>query len=86
MAWAQDLFAITPHIEFEHLKGSQNILSDAIMRMQRFSLYNKIISTSEPHDNVLPLVHLSQENLETPIFDWNVMWQVHNVNEPRDTT
>ena len=24
--WAQDLFAITPHIKFEHLKGSQNIL------------------------------------------------------------
>ena len=38
MAWAQDLFAITPHIEFEHLKGSQNVLSDAIMRIKRFSL------------------------------------------------
>ena len=80
MVWAQDLFAITPHID---LKGSQNILSDAIMRIKRFSLCDKIISTSEPHDD---LVHLSQENLEAPIFDWNVTWQVHNVNAPRDTT
>ena len=30
MAWAQDLVAITPDIEFEHLKGSQNILLDAL--------------------------------------------------------
>ena len=34
----------------------------------------------------MPLVHPSQENLETPIYDRNVMWQVHNVNAPRDTT
>ena len=67
MAWTQDLFAITPHIECEHLKGSQNILSHAITRLKRFSLYNKIIPTPEPHDDVLPSVHPSQENLNTNI-------------------
>ena len=84
MAWAQDLFAITPHIEFKHLKGSQNILSDAITRIKRFSLNNEIIPTPELHDDVLFSVSPSQENLEIPIFGQNVMWQVHNV--ARDTT
>ena len=81
MAWAQDLFAITPCIEFEHLKGSQNILLDAIMRIKRFSLYNKIIPAPGSHeddDELLP-VHPSQENLEVPIFDRDVTWQIHNI-------
>ena len=83
-AWAQDLFAITPHIEFEHLKGSKNILSDAIMRIKRFSLNNKISSVSRPQDHEESLtVHPSQENLEVPIFDRDVTWQIHNV--VRDT-
>ena len=84
MAWAQDLFAVMPHIEFEHLKVFQNILQDAIMRIKRFSLYSKIIPTPETHNDVLLLLSPSQENLEIPIFDWDVMWQVHNV--ARDTT
>ena len=85
MAWAQDLFAITPHIEFEHLKGTQYILSDAIMRIKRFSLFNKIVPAPEFHedeDESLP-VHPSQENLEVPIFDRDVTWQINNV--VRDT-
>ena len=74
-----------PHIEFEHLKGSQNILSDAIMRIKRFSLYNEIIiPTPESHNDMLLPVSPSQENLEILIFDWNVTWQVHNI--ARDTT
>ena len=53
MAWAQDLFAITLHIKFKHLTGSQNILSDAIMRIKMFSLHNEIVPTPESHDDVL---------------------------------
>ena len=79
MAWAQDLFAITPHIEFEHLKGSQNILLDAIMRIKRLSLYNEIVPIHESHNDVPPSVSPSQANLEIPIFDHDIIWQVHKV-------
>ena len=85
-AWAQDLFAIMLHIEFEHLRGSQNILSDAITRIKRFSLYNKIVLASGHHDDdkeSLP-VHPLQEDLEIPIFDRDVTWQIDNIG--RDTT
>ena len=78
-AWAQDLFAITPHIDFKHMKGSQNILSDAIMRVKRFSLYNKIIPIPESQSDSLLLISPSQESLEIPIFDRYITWQVHNV-------
>ena len=79
MAWAQDLFAITSHIEFEHLKGSQNILSDAITRIRRFSLYNKMTPAHESHNDVLPPVAPSQEHLEILIFDCDITWQGHKV-------
>ena len=85
MAWAQDLFAITPHIELKQLKSSQDILLDAIMRIKRFSLYNKIIpalGSHEDDDKSLP-VHPSQENLEVPIFDRDVTGQIYNI--VRDT-
>ena len=85
MAWAQDLFTITPHIEFEHLKCSQNILPDAIMRIKRFSLYNKIVLAPGSHEDdneSIPMYPL-QENLEVPIFDRDVIWQIHSV--VRDT-
>ena len=85
MAWAQDLFVIIPNIEFEHLKGSQNILSDAITRIKRFSLHNEIVLVPGSHkdyEESLP-VHPSQENLEVPIFDRDVTWQIHNI--VRDT-
>ena len=79
--WAQDLVAITPYIDFEHLKGSQNILSDAISRIKRFSLYNEIPSTSDLHScEATPTVLPSQENLEVPIFDRDVTWHVNHVN------
>ena len=80
MALAQDLFAITPHIEFKHLKGSQIILSDAITRIKRFSLYNETAAIHEPHNDVLPPVSTSQENLEILIFDCDVTWQVLNTS------
>ena len=54
------------------------------MRIKRFSLHNEIVPTPEPHDDVLLLVSPSQENLEIPIFDWNITWQQQNV--ARDTT
>ena len=80
-AWAQDLFAITPYIDFEHLKGTQNILSDAILRIKRFSFYNEIDLTSDLHSHeVTPTVLPSQENLEVPIFDRDVTWHVNHVN------
>ena len=44
----------------------------------------QIIPKPEPHNDLLLPVSPSQEDLEIPIFDWNVMWQVHNV--ARDTT
>ena len=55
------------------------------MRIKRFSLYNKIIPAPGSHeddDELLP-AHPSQENLEVPIFDRDVTWQIHNIN--RDT-
>ena len=84
--WAQDLFAIMPHIEFEHLKGSQNILSDAITRIKRFSLSNENVLASESHEDEkesIP-VHPLPKDLEVPIFDRDVTWQIHNI--VRDTT
>ena len=48
------------------------------------SLDNKFTPTPESHDDVSFLIPLSQENLEIPIFDQNVMWQIPNVS--RDTT
>ena len=80
-AWAQDLSALTPYIDFEHLKGTQNLLSDAILRIKRFSLYNEIPSTSDSHGcKATPTVLPSQENLEVPIFDGDVTWHVNHVN------
>ena len=30
--WSQEMHAITPHIEFEHIKGRDNILGDSLSR------------------------------------------------------
>ena len=85
-AWAQDLFAITPHIEFEHLKGFQNILLDVIMRIKKFSFCNEIVPIHESHHNDVPLsVFPSQENLEILVFDCDITWQVYNI-AMNDTT
>ena len=78
-AWAQGLFAILPHIEFKHLKGSQNILSDASMRIKRLPLYKEIISIPKSQSDALLPASPSQDKLEIPIFDQDVTWQLHNV-------
>ena len=32
--WSQETHAITPHIEFEHIKGKNNVLTDSLSRLR----------------------------------------------------
>ena len=29
--WSQEIHSITPHIEFEHIKGKENVLADSLL-------------------------------------------------------
>ena len=68
--WCQELYAITNQITFKHIKGKDNVMSDAISRLERYNLYH-------PHDSADPKIpiHPEEENLEMSIFDRNVTWR-----------
>ena len=68
--WCQELYAITNQITFKHIKGKDNVMSDAISRLERYNLYH-------PHDSTDPKIpiHPEEENLEMSIFDRNVTWR-----------
>ena len=34
------MHAITPHIEFEHIKGKENVLADSLSRLRHFGLHD----------------------------------------------
>ena len=49
--------AITPHIEFEHIKGKENVLPDSLSKLSHLGIHND----NDPEDP-------SQENSKS-IFD-----------------
>ena len=58
--WSQEIHTITPHIEFKHIKGKNNILADSLSRLNTLGLcerntpekewyqYSKSVFNSEP--------------------------------------
>ena len=39
--WALEIFLISPHITFQHIKGKDNILADSLSQLQCLGLYEK---------------------------------------------
>ena len=39
-SWSQEIHAITPHIEFKHIKGKENILADSLSRLRHLGLHD----------------------------------------------
>ena len=39
--WALEIFSISPHITFQHIKGKDNILADSLSCLQFLGLYEK---------------------------------------------
>ena len=40
--WSQEMHTITLYIDFEHIKGRDNILSDSLSRLKTLGLYEAI--------------------------------------------
>ena len=38
--WSQEMYAITPHIEFKHIKGKENVLVDSLSRLKHLGLHD----------------------------------------------
>ena len=38
--WSQEMHAITPHIESEHIKGKNNVLVDSLSRLRHFGVHD----------------------------------------------
>ena len=38
--WSQEIHAITPHIEFKHIKGKENVLMDSFSRLRCLGLHD----------------------------------------------
>ena len=38
--WSQEMHAITPHVEFEHIKGKNNVLVDSLSRLGCLGLHD----------------------------------------------
>ena len=68
--WCQELYAISKNIKFCHIKGHDNVMSDAISCLKRYKLYS-------PHDSKDPKIpiHPEEEDLEVSIFDRDVAWK-----------
>ena len=37
--WSQEMYAITPYIDFEHIKGKDNVLEDSLLRLKTLGSY-----------------------------------------------
>ena len=37
--WSQEIHAIMPYIDFKHIKGNENMLSDSLSRLKCLGLY-----------------------------------------------
>ena len=68
--WCQELFAMSNHITFKYIKGKDNVMSDAVSRLERYNLYNP----HDPSDPKIP-IHPEEENLEISIFNRDVTWK-----------
>ena len=38
--WQQEMHAITPHIESQHIKGESNVLPESLSRLKQLGLYD----------------------------------------------
>ena len=45
--WSQEIHVITPCIDFEHIKGRDNIFADILSRLKTFGLYE----ANDPKDH-----------------------------------
>ena len=48
--WSQEIHVITPYIDFECIKGKENILDDSLSRSQTLVLYEANESQKEGHE------------------------------------
>ena len=42
--WSQEIYAITPYINFKHMKGKENMLANRLLRLKSLGLYEDIDS------------------------------------------
>ena len=47
--WSQEIHAITPDINYEHIKGKENILADNLSCLQILGLFNANEPINERH-------------------------------------
>ena len=48
--WSQEIHAITPYINFEHIKGKENVLANSLSRLQTLGLYEANKPKKEGHE------------------------------------
>ena len=48
--WSQEIHAITPYIDFEHIKGIENILAGSVSWIQTLGLYEAKASKKDGHE------------------------------------
>ena len=46
----QEIYTITPHIEFKHIKGKENILADSSSKLKTLGLYETNTPEKEGHE------------------------------------
>ena len=48
--WSQEIHALTPYIEFEHIKVKENILADSLSKLKPLGLYEANTPEKEGHE------------------------------------
>ena len=59
--WSQEMHAITPHIEFKHIKGKENGLADSLSRLRCLGLHNDN-DPKEPDQEYGKSIFVTDEN------------------------
>ena len=48
---SQEMHTITPHIEYNHIKGKENILVDSLSRLKTLGLYERNTPEKDRYEN-----------------------------------
>ena len=66
--WSQDIHAITPYIDFEHIKGRDNILVESISRLKTLGLYK----ANDPNGQEVNMANLFFDTCSETICDFDI--------------
>ena len=63
--WSQEIHSITPHIDFEHIKGKENVLADSLSRLRCLGLHEDNNPEESGYENGKSILTLTKAQYVT---------------------